>query len=75
VSIFKTRMDGLPLIENRNAGVLDAQIPFKSNDFANAAGPYSWSMPKSLVPKRLINSTQITPRHRRREQRATFSTT
>ncbi|KAJ7323935.1 pyranose dehydrogenase [Mycena albidolilacea] len=26
-----------------NAGVLDAQIPFKSNDFANAAGPYSWN--------------------------------
>ncbi|KAJ7234274.1 aryl-alcohol oxidase [Mycena rebaudengoi] len=25
-----------------NAGVLDAQIPFMSNDFGNAAGPYSW---------------------------------
>ncbi|KAJ7798385.1 hypothetical protein B0H13DRAFT_2505018, partial [Mycena leptocephala] len=26
-----------------NTGVLDAQIPFVANDFANAAGPYSWN--------------------------------
>ncbi|KAJ7247058.1 hypothetical protein C8J57DRAFT_1081121, partial [Mycena rebaudengoi] len=37
VSLKFDPSDGLPLIENRNAGVLDVQIPFISNDFANTA--------------------------------------